>query len=144
MAKITKTRSIKSDPARKLAIEAARLAENDNARDIIVLDLRGVSPVTDYFVICTGSSGRQMRAVAEDIMAHAAAENQRVWHAAGLDGGQWICLDFVDVVVHVFDETRRRYYDLELIWGEAPRVRWQRSTRTPKLPAELPPEQPTE
>jgi ribosome-associated protein len=134
MAKTTKTRA--ADPARKLAIEAARLAQNDNAQDILVLDLRGVSPVTDYFVICTGTSGRQMRAVADDIMAYAAAENQPVWHAAGLEGGQWVCLDFVDVVVHIFDQERRRYYDLELIWGEAPRVRWQRSTRTPKQPTE--------
>ncbi len=126
MAKTNKTRSSKSDSARKLAIEAARLAEADNAQDILVLDLRNISPVTDYFVICTGTSGRQMRAAAEHVMEYGASVSQKVWHAAGLDGGEWICLDFVDVVVHLFDQTKRRYYDLELIWGEAPRVSWQR------------------
>lgn len=132
MAKTTLPRSSKTDTARKLAIEAARLAEGDNAEEILVLDLRNISPVTDYFVICTGSSGRQMRSVAEHIMEYGASVSQRVWHAAGLDGGEWVCLDFVDVVVHVFDRTKRRYYDLELIWGEAPRVRWQRRKPTSK------------
>jgi len=111
--------------ARELAVAAARLAANDNCEDIVVLDLRGVSPVTDYFVICTGSSDRQMRSVADDIAEHGQSVGLRVWHTAGADSAEWIVMDFVDVVVHIFDVAHRDYYDLELIWGGAPRVQWE-------------------
>ena len=130
-------RSADKTAARKLAIEAARIAHDNNAEDVVVLDLRGVSPVTDYFVICTGTSRPQMRAVAEKVCEHGQSVGQKVWHVAGLESGDWIVLDFVDVVVHVFDPAHRRYYDLELIWGGAPRVRWQgRAGRKPNPPEE--------
>ena len=119
-------RKDKDDAARSLAVMAARTAHDDNSEDITILDLRGLSPVTDYFVICTGTSSRQMRSVAEEIADHAKKIGQRVWQVAGKDSGEWIVLDFVDVVVHLFDPKRRSYYDLELIWGEAPRVDWRR------------------
>ena len=112
--------------ARALAVEAARIAHDRHGADIRVLDLRGISPVTDLFVVFTGTSDRQMRAVADEIVDVAAKGGQRLYKAAGMDSGQWILLDFVDVVVHIFDDEHRRYYDLELIWGDAPRVRWQR------------------
>ena len=121
----------KPDTARSLAIAGARIASDDNCQDIIVLDLRGISPVTDYFVLCTGTSDRQMRAVADEIAAHGKKIGQKVWHVAGAESAEWVLLDFVDVVVHVFDERHRRYYDLELIWGEAPRVQWQRPEPAP-------------
>jgi ribosome-associated protein len=114
-------------PARDLAVAAATIARDDNAEDIVVLDLRGVSPVTDYFVIATGTSDRQMRAIGDEIAGHAKAVGQPVWHVAGRDSAEWVLLDFVDVVVHLFDEDHRRYYDLETLWGEAPRVDWCRS-----------------
>jgi len=114
------------DPARKLAVAAARLAEERNCYDIVVMDLRKVSPMTDYFVICTGTSDRQMRTVADEIAAYGDSIGQRVWHVAGADSAEWILLDFVDVVVHIFDQAHREYYDLELIWGAAPKVRWRR------------------
>ncbi|MFP4141552.1 MAG: ribosome silencing factor [Planctomycetota bacterium] len=110
--------------AHQLAVDAARLAGESHCTDVLVLDLRDVSPVTDYFVIATGTSGRQLRSVAEEIVAHGKKVGQKVWHTAGQDGGQWIVLDFVDVVVHLFDAEHRSFYDLELIWGEAPRVDW--------------------
>ena len=118
-------RSAKSESARGLAIEAARIAQHDNAEEIVVLNLKAMSQVTDYFVICTGTSNRQMRTVAEDVIRYARSIGQSVFRVAGIDGGDWIVLDFVDVVVHIFDESHRRYYDLELIWGEAPHVRWR-------------------
>jgi len=113
--------------ARALAIEAARIAHGRHATDVCVLDLRGISPVTDYFVILTGTSNRQMRSLADEIAAAAATAGHRLFGAAGADSATWILLDFVDVVVHLFDETHRGYYDLELIWGDAPRVRWRPS-----------------
>ncbi len=120
MAKLAK----KDDPCKALAVAAAQIAHDDHCEDVIILDLRGVSPVTDYFVIATGTSGRQLRSVADDIMQHGKSIGQKAWHAEGLDTGQWILLDFVDVVVHLFDPERRSYYDLELLWGEVPRVSW--------------------
>ena len=113
--------------ARELAVEAARLAADSNASDIVVLDLSEVSPVTDYFVIGTGTSDRQMRSIADDIARYGKEHGQKVWQTAGLESGAWILLDFVDVVVHLFDQEHRQYYDLELIWGEAPRVEWRRN-----------------
>ena len=118
-------RSKNSTTARELAVASARIARDDNSSDIIVLDLRGISPVTDYFVICTGTSDRQLQTVADDIARHGKEIGQKVWRVAGAQQGQWIVMDFVDVVVHLFDQEHRAYYDLELIWGEAPRVKWQ-------------------
>jgi len=119
-------RAKRNDAARTLAIGAARIAQDSHCQDVVVLDLRGISPVTDYFVIATGTSDRQMRSVADDIAEHGKAIGQRVWHVAGMDSARWILLDFVDVVVHLFDGEYRGYYDLELIWGEAPKVKWRR------------------
>ena len=115
-----------NDAARKLAIEAARLASDSHCEDIVVLDLRGISPVTDYFVIATGTSPRQMRSVADDIASFGKSIGQPVWQKAGMNSSQWVLLDFVDLVVHVFDSQARGYYDLELMWGEAPHVKWKR------------------
>ncbi|MGA2266309.1 MAG: ribosome silencing factor [Phycisphaerae bacterium] len=127
-------RTSRQDPARMLAIEAARIAEDDKTEDIVVLDLRSVSPVTSYFVIGTGSSDRQMRTVADDVAEYGRKVGQPVWHVAGQQSGEWIVMDFVDVVVHLFDPSHRRYYDLELIWGESPRVRWRRPRRRKAKP----------
>ncbi len=122
MAKKTKT----PDPGGPaFAVEAARIALHDNCEDIIVLDLRGHSPVADFFVIATGTSDRQLRSVADDLTRHGKNVSHKAWRVAGADRGDWIVLDFVDVVVHLFDAEHRHYYDLELIWGECPRVEWE-------------------
>jgi len=118
-------RATTDNAARDLAVQAARIARDDNAEDVLILDLRGISPVTDYFVIATGTSDRQLRAVCDEIAAQGKAIGQQVWHVAGRDSADWILLDFVDVVVHLFEQSRRAYYDLELIWGEAPRIDWR-------------------
>ncbi len=112
--------------ARELAIEAARIAADDNCEDVVILDLRGVSPITDYFVIGTGTSDRQIRGTSSHIARTGRTRGQKVWKIAGEDKGDWIVMDFVDVVVHLFDMDHRGYYDLELMWGEAPRVEWKR------------------
>ena len=115
----------KRDTARSLAIEIAHIAHRDNAEDIIILDLRGVSPVTDYFVIATGSSDRQIRTIADELVEHGRSVGQPVWNVAGRDTADWIVVDFVDIVVHLFEASRRDYYDLELIWGQTSHVKWQ-------------------
>ena len=120
----------KKDTAREFAIAAARMAQHDNCEEIVVLDLRKISPITDYFVIATGTSDRQMRSVADDIAVNGKKTGHKLYKMAGEDSAEWIVMDFFDVVVHLFEQEHRRYYDLELIWGEAPKVRWQ--TRTTK------------
>ncbi|MDY7010801.1 MAG: ribosome silencing factor [Planctomycetota bacterium] len=112
--------------ARQLAVQSARIAHDRHGENIVVLDLRGISPVADYFVIFTGTSDRQMSAVADEIADAAAKAGHKPFHVAGRESGQWLLLDFFDVVVHIFDEVHRRYYDLELIWGDAPRIRWKK------------------
>jgi ribosome-associated protein len=124
------SRKAADDAGRKFAIELARLAADDHCEDVLVLDLRGRSPVTDYFIIATGASDRQRRTVAEDAIKLVKSTGQAVLGASGLDQTDWVLVDLFDVVLHVFDGQTRRFYDLEMLWGDAPRIRWQRRTQT--------------
>ena len=117
-----KTQAMES---RQFAVDCARLADENKAEDVVVLDLRGRSTICDYFLICTGTSDRQMRTVADYIDEHAEKLNQTRYNLSGYDHSNWILIDYVDVVIHVFSEDSRKYYDLELLWGDAPRLEWQ-------------------
>ena len=108
--------------ARQFALTVAKLAGERNCTDIVVMDLTGISPATDYFVIATGTSDRQMRALADEICQDAKKQGVQRFGRAGYEQGRWILLDFVDVVIHVFDAEYRDYYDLELLWGDAERL----------------------
>ena len=107
---------------KEFAIAAAKIAAENHCTDIVVLDLEGISQATDYFVIVTGTSDRQMRTVSDEI-SHAGRDSgfQR-FGRAGYDQGRWILLDFINVVVHIFNKENREYYDLELLWGDAKKV----------------------
>lgn len=113
--------------ARQLAIELARIASDLKSEAVVAFDLRGITSVTDYTVICTGTSDRQMRAVAEAVIEYARKIGQKPYGVAGTENDVWIIVDFVDVVVHIFGRPYRDYYDLELLWGDAPRLEWARS-----------------
>jgi ribosome-associated protein len=115
--------------AKAFAVAAARLADDRHCGDIVVLDLRGMSPATDYFVIATGTSDRQMRTVADEISQEAREQGLQRFGRAGYEQGRWILLDFVDVVIHIFDREYRQYYDLELLWGDADKLNWQRTAK---------------
>ena len=108
--------------AKAFAIAAAKLAGERHCTDIVVLDLRKVADMTDYFVIVTGTSDRQMRSVADEITDEAKNHKFSLFGRAGYEQGHWVLLDFIDVVVHVFDAQFRDYYDLELLWGDAKRL----------------------
>ena len=108
--------------AKALALTAAKLAAERHCTDIMVLDLIEISPATDYFMIATGTSNRQMRSVSDEICQAARDQGQQRFGRAGYDQGRWILLDFVDVVIHIFDAEFRDYYDLELLWGDAERL----------------------
>jgi ribosome-associated protein len=87
-----------------------------------VLDVKGISPVCDYFVLASGTSARQMRTVADQIIELAEKHNSKAIHSDGYDGESWILVDFVDVIVHLFSNEARAYYDLDNLWGDAKRV----------------------
>ena len=108
--------------AKKLALAAAKVAAERHCSDIVVLDLRDISPATDYFVIATGTSDRQMRTVADEISEAARNQGMQRFGRAGYEQARWILLDFIDVVIHIFDSEYRDYYDLELLWGDAKRI----------------------
>jgi len=111
------------DRARELAVVAARVAEETRGADIAVLDLRGITPVFDYFVIATGSSRRQMHAMADEIEAEIKKEfHDRKRGGEGYEEGRWIVLDYGNVMVHLFDADARAYWDLEQLWSDAKRV----------------------
>lgn len=107
---------------RKFALEAAAIARDRHCRDIVILDLRNISPATNYFVIATSTSDRQARSVANEISEAGERYNYPRFGRAGYEQGRWILLDFVDVVVHLFNEETRGYYNLEMLWGDAQRL----------------------
>ncbi|MGO9480680.1 MAG: ribosome silencing factor [Candidatus Kryptoniota bacterium] len=97
----------------------AELALTKKAKDVAILDLRKLTSMTDYFVVCTGDSETQVKAIADAILAGMEEHGERAWHAEGLQNLQWVLLDFVDVVVHVFHKDARTFYGLEKLWGDA-------------------------
>ncbi len=111
--------------AREFAIAAARIAADNKTENVRVLDLRGISTLADYFVLGTGTSDRQMHAVLDRISDQARATGRRPFSHADARDGSWLLLDYVDVVVHLFDAEHRAYYDLDGLWGDAPAVEWQ-------------------
>lgn len=108
--------------SKELAQLTAELSLTKKAKDVVILDLTGLSDVTNYFVICTGESDTQVKAIADAIDDGAREHESRVWRREGLKNLQWVLLDFVDVVVHVFQPKIREYYDIERLWGDAPRT----------------------
>jgi ribosome-associated protein len=117
-----------SDPARvrAFAIEAARLLADSKCTDVLVLDVRGQSQVCDYVVVGTGTSQRQMRSVAQELEEVGKPLGFTAWRSSRDDGTTWVVVDFVEVVVHLFEPDQRLYYDLELLWADAARVAWRR------------------
>ncbi|HUX02274.1 MAG: ribosome silencing factor [Phycisphaerae bacterium] len=120
------TAPIRRGTARRLAVALARTCAENRCRNVTVLDLRRLSPVTDFFVVATGTSDRQMRAAADHAGEAAKEMGQRPFSIEGDEAGWWVLQDYVDVVLHVFTDESRKYYDLELLWGDAPRVDWQK------------------
>ena len=99
------------------------MALDKKAEDLAILDLRGISTITDYFVICTGTSFRHTKTIAENIILKLKNDNKiKVQRVDGISEGRWIALDYIDVIVHIFDEKTRNLYLLENLWGDAEKV----------------------
>jgi ribosome-associated protein len=111
--------------SREVATAAARAAAGKQGEDITVLDVRSVIVITDFFVIVSGGSARQVRTITESIEAALKELGVKPVRREGETEGRWVLLDYVDVVVHVFGEEERRYYDLERLWKDAGTLTWE-------------------
>ncbi len=112
-----------SERSLQTALTAARSAEDNRGEDVVVLDMRQITPVFDYFVIITGNSRRQLHAISDDIERVIAEElKDKRMGIEGYNDSGWILLDYGNVVIHVFDAETREFYALEHFWSEAVRV----------------------
>ncbi len=120
--------------------QIAELALSKKAKDVVVMDLRNVTTMTDYFVVCSGDSETQVKAIADAIASGMEDVGERAWHTEGFQNLQWVLLDYVDVVVHVFHKDARTFYGLEKLWGDAKMQkvadRKPRTAKAAKKPAE--------
>lgn len=117
--------------SKTLAIACRELADNRKAEDIVILDVHEISSITDYFVIASGTSEPHLRAISDEITDKLREEKEiRPRAVDGTLQGGWVVLDFFDVIVHLMRKDVREHYDLEGLWGDAPRVRARRKTRT--------------
>jgi len=120
------------DASRKLATEAARVALDNNGKNVVVMDISGQSAEFDFFVLATGTSRRQLHAISEQ--TDDALEKGLGERRAGIEGYQesnWIVLDYGNIVIHLFDEETREYYDLESLWADGKRVPLEELGLTP-------------
>lgn len=108
------------------AIKIARLCLDKKAEDVVVLEMKELTTFTDYFVICSGESVTQVRAIAEHVeetLAKSKAKRLLPFSVQGLSHSHWVLMDYSDVIVHIFEKNTRQYYMLEKLWLDAPRLR---------------------
>jgi ribosome-associated protein len=108
---------------------AARAASNKQGEDVLVLDVRELITITDYFVIASGASDRQVKTIADEVVRSLRGKGNKPVRVEGEAASRWILLDFVDFVVHVFHNEERDHYRLERLWIDAPRVEWEDGAR---------------
>lgn len=122
-------RILEPEAARSFAIRAAQSLEDDKCTDVVVIDVTGVSPVTGFIVIGSGTSARQMRSSLENIDELAHELGTRAYAISADERALWLLADFVDVVVHLFEPNAREHYDLESLWSKGKRVQVPASER---------------
>ena len=105
---------------------AARVAADNKARDVVVLDMRAITPLYDFFVLANGSSRRQIHTITEEIDAALHREGDKRLAIEGYEASTWVVQDYGDVMVHVFEPDKREYYAIEDLYADAPHVDWQR------------------
>jgi ribosome-associated protein len=105
---------------RQLLQTAVKAADDKRAEDLMVLNMRGISLISDYFIICHGNSDKQVQAIAREIKEKAYENGFEVKRMEGFDEARWVLIDLGDVVAHVFHRDERSYYNLERLWGDAP------------------------
>ena len=115
--------------SRDLACRAARAASSKQGESVVVLDVRELITITDYFVIASGTSERQVKTLAEEVVRTLREQSVRPVRQEGNGAAGWVLLDFVDFVVHVFSQEQRGFYRLENLWVDAPQVDWEEQAR---------------
>lgn len=110
---------------KKLIAEICKAASDKKAANIITMDMRGLMFSTDYFVICDAPTATQVRAIADNVEEELDKAGVRFSHKEGYHEGEWILLDYGDVVVHIFKDENRDYYALEKLWGDAEITRYE-------------------
>jgi ribosome-associated protein len=110
--------------SREIAVTAARAAAAKQAADVTILDVHGLIVITDYFVICSGQTDRQIKTLVEEVEKAVRDIGEKPIRREGDADSGWVLLDYIDVVVHVFAQEEREYYDLERLWRDAPRLAW--------------------
>jgi len=118
----TQATSIEADPIASRVAEVVAAANDLKAVDLRVLELMSVTDVADYFLVCSGSSDRQVKAIADSVIRRLRGSGARPLHREGYTQGNWVLLDYGDFIVHVFDAETREYYALERLWSDAPEV----------------------
>jgi ribosome-associated protein len=113
--------------SQEVAVAAARAAATKQGADIAILDVHELIVITDFFVIASGSSDRQVKTIVDEVEKAVRGHGVRPVRREGESENRWVLLDYVDVVVHVFADEERDYYDLERLWRDAPRIPWQDS-----------------
>lgn len=103
-----------------LARACCDLAHDKKAEDVIIIDLRKLNAPTDYFVLCSATTDRQVKAIVDSVVEGMKGKGQAPWHIEGYTAKKWVLIDYVDVVVHVFNSETRQFYSLETLWGDAP------------------------
>jgi ribosome-associated protein len=104
-------------------VVAAQAAESKKALDVRILDLRGISSFTDYFVVCAGANARQIQAISDEVEAALARYGERALGIEGYNKADWVLVDYGDFIVHVFSQPARQFYDLERLWRNAKEVK---------------------
>ena len=113
--------------AERFAVAAAKLLNEYDCADIRLLDVRGVSPLTHFLVIASGTSDRQLRSLAKQVAGLAGEQGFERYGDDKDDAATWLVADFVEVMVHLFEPATRGHYDLEMLWGDAPEINWRRA-----------------
>ncbi len=110
--------------SKEIAITCAKIADEKKALDIVILDVDKISSITDYFVICSAINDRQLHAIADEIDKQMKKISVMKYGMEGYREAKWVLIDYGDFIVHIFDKEMRNYYDLELLWGDAPKIEW--------------------
>lgn len=112
------------------ALYCSKVASDKKAHELVIINVREFSSFADFFIVCSGTSTRQVQAVAEHVEAEMKKQGFRPIGIEGMRGGRWVLLDYGDVIVHVFHQTERDFYGLEDLWAECPRIAYDAGERT--------------
>jgi len=114
---------------RQLALLAAETCDEKKAKEIVVLDVRKITSISDYFIVCSTSNERQARAIAEEMRMKLKEMGRREMGVEGMEDARWVLQDFGDIVLHIFHESQREFYDIEGLWADAKQVRWKKASK---------------